>query len=565
MNASKDFRLCFIIPCYNHTDKLDSILQKIDVFGVPIILVNDGSSPEHTKKINELENQFPHLIVIKHESNKGKGGAVISGLKKAKEKGFSHALQIDADGQHQLEDIPKFIKCANEHPDYLISGQPIYDESIPKSRLYGRYITHFWVNLETLSFTIKDSMCGFRIYPIAATNALISKVNLGMRMDFDIEIMVRLYWKKTPICFIPISVIYPENGVSHFKAFKDNLLISWMHTKLFFGMLIRIPQLIQYKNKPTHWSKTNEREGLCGIKFLLQCYRLFGKRIIKLVLYPVIFFFWLTGTQQRKASVDYLNRLYDFAAQKQIELPPKPNSFQHFLHFGNAIFDKLAVWMGDIHISDLIIQTPEAYQEQRNKQEGVLVLCSHLGNIEVCRALGELEDNKIINALVFTEHAQKFNKLIQEINPNSNLNLIEVSSITPEIIILLKEKLDRGEWVAIVGDRTPPNEYSRDDRGKIVWSSFLGKKAPFPQGPFILAAVLKCPVFLMFGLKQEQKHHFYFEQFCSELQLPRAQRQEALQNIVDLYAQKLEEYCFRSPLDWFNFYDFWQHNDSKRK
>lgn len=219
------------------------------LFNLPIILVDDGSDVPAKNVFAELCSRYPALILVTHEFNQGKGGAVKTGLMKANELGFSHAIQVDADGQHCLSDITNMMKLSQAEPTVLFSGQPVYDESVPKHRLWSRYITHFWVWVETLSFEIKDSMCGFRVYPVRDCAALISQVKLGSRMDFDMEILVRLYWKNVPIKFMPTKVIYPENGISHFRPFQDNVGISWLHTRLFFGMLVRAPSLILRKIK----------------------------------------------------------------------------------------------------------------------------------------------------------------------------------------------------------------------------------------------------------------------------------------------------------------------------
>lgn len=213
-------------------------------FNLPIIMVNDGSSAGATHFFRDLSEKHPNLSVIEHQNNQGKGGAVQTGLRTAFEQGFSHALQVDADGQHDLGDVNKLITESKNFPEALISGKPIYDESIPKHRYYARNITHFWVWIETLSFQIKDTMCGYRVYPLASTVQLLQQKKLGKRMDFDIEVMVKLFWKNIDLRFIDTAVDYPEHGVSHFRALEDNILISWMHTRLFFGMLPRIPQLI---------------------------------------------------------------------------------------------------------------------------------------------------------------------------------------------------------------------------------------------------------------------------------------------------------------------------------
>jgi len=238
---------CIVIPNYNHTTNLDEFIEKLASFNLPVFMVNDGSAEQATSLFQQLAQKYIYLTLVEHSVNQGKGAAVQTGLKTAFSQGFTHALQIDADGQHDLNDVDKMLLESKNYPKALISGKPIYDESVPKHRYYARNITHFWVWIETLSFQIKDTMCGYRVYPLAETVELLSLQTIGKRMDFDIEIMVRLYWQKIECRFIPTAVEYPEDGVSHFRAFEDNVLISWMHTKLFFGMLIRVPSLLLRK------------------------------------------------------------------------------------------------------------------------------------------------------------------------------------------------------------------------------------------------------------------------------------------------------------------------------
>ncbi|MBU2892002.1 glycosyltransferase family 2 protein [Colwellia sp. D2M02] len=238
---------CFIIPNYNHIHKFSSFINKLIQYKLPIIVINDGSDTNTELALRTLATEQPSITLLHHQRNLGKGAAVQTGLSYAYQQGFSHALQVDADGQHDLNDIDTFINLSKASPLTLISGTPMYDESIPKHRYFARYITHVWVYIETLSLQVKDSMCGFRVYPLAAYNILSDKVALGNRMDFDTEVLVRLYWQNCPITFVPTKVIYPEDGSSHFRPLEDNIRISWMHTRLFFGMLIRSPALL-YKN-----------------------------------------------------------------------------------------------------------------------------------------------------------------------------------------------------------------------------------------------------------------------------------------------------------------------------
>ncbi|WP_330543726.1 glycosyltransferase [Aeromonas hydrophila] len=563
---------CILIPCYNHAGPLAAVLARLAEYELPCLLIDDGSEPVAAAELAALAARYPWVTLLRHPHNQGKGGAVITGLRRAHALGFSHALQVDADGQHDLADIPALLAEADKHPAALVSGRPLYDDSVPKGRLYGRYITHVWVWIETLSFAIKDSMCGFRVYPLAATCALLERVALGRRMDFDTEVMVRLYWAGVAVRFVPTRVIYPADGSSHFQLWRDNRDISWMHTRLVCRLLwdqllrlcrwprslgARAAQL--WRERRTHWSRTPERGSLLGMQIMLTSYRLLGRRGFSLLLYPVIGYFWLTGRAQRQASQAYLTRLESFADASGVALPPEPrSSFRHFLRFGEAALDKLAGWRGDITEQEVELVGAEHYQAAINSGQGVLLLGSHLGDLELCRALGSRKQGLRINALVFTRHAARFNALLKQINPDSRLNLIQVQELGADTAILLKEKLERGEWVVIVGDRT---SVTREKR--VIWADFLGAPAPFPLGPFVLSSVLGCPVYLMFGLKEQGRFRVHFEPFADGQPLPRQGRQQILASRVQAYADRLQHHCLQAPLDWFNFFDFWQLTDEQ--
>ncbi|ARV25753.1 glycosyl transferase 2 family protein [Vibrio anguillarum] len=571
-----DYQACFLIPCYNHGSTVAEVVSSLSAFELPILLVDDGSNQQTKQALSNVAQQT-HVHLITLEQNQGKGGAVMAGIRQAQQLGFSHVIQIDADGQHDLQALPKLLAASKQHPNHLISGQPIYDDSVPKARLYGRYATHIWVWIETLSFTIKDSMCGFRAYPVDLTVEVLNNHKIGTRMDFDIEILVRMYWHGVDIDFVETRVIYPEGGVSHFDALWDNVKISWMHSKLFFGMLPRIPQLLKRNqsryNKSgaepnQHWSKRQERGTVLGIKALLAIYSLLGRPIFNLMLKLVMSYYYLTGKQARQASEQYLQHLQSYANRRQITLPNHLSSYNHLLSFGHTMLDKLAAWKGDFSVKNLTIHGQESFQALVERKQGVLLLGSHLGNIELCRALGRRHSHIKINALVFTEHAERFNAVMKAINPNSELNLIQVSRLGPDTAILLQQKIEQGEWVVIVGDRTSTSKETR-----AVWADFLGQPAPFPQGPFMLASVLKAPVYLLFGLRDERSKtpHFnvYFEHFSDNIDLPRKERQAALAQVVQRYADRLEHYTLQAPLQWYNFFNFWtlskqQHDDSDR-
>ena len=190
-----------------------------------------------------LESQLGLAYLLDLETG-AKAAAVMDGFKLALEKGYSHAIQIDADGQHDVAALPAFLEAGKNNPKALILGRPTFDSSAPRSRVYGRRITNFWIAVNTLSSAIADGMCGFRLYPLAAVGQLLKTISISPRMAFDIDIAVRLYWQGVPVINQPVAVNYPENGVSHFRLIEDNIAISQVHARLFLGMLLRSPQLI---------------------------------------------------------------------------------------------------------------------------------------------------------------------------------------------------------------------------------------------------------------------------------------------------------------------------------
>jgi len=300
----------------------------------------------------------------------------------------------------------------------------------------------------------------------------------------------------------------------------------------------------------THWAKLEERGVIWGMRFLLRVYLLFGRGCLQVFLYPVVSYFWLTNRTARLASQAYLQKLTEFG------LTHTHNSYQHFISFANAIIDKLAAWSGALSLNNVIYHGRDNLLNELNKGQGVVLLGSHLGNMEVCRVIATAHAPIPINVLVHTKHAAKFNQLLKQYNPKSSLNLIQVTEITVATSILLSDKIENGELVIIAADRTPVSNQQR-----VSSVDFLGTKAAFPQGPFILAALLNCPVYTVFCLKDQDKHVIHFEHFSDRLTITRNNRQAAMQQSIQEYANRLQHYCLIAPLQWFNFFDFWATHD----
>jgi len=240
-----------VVPVYEHEHAIGHTVDQLLPHGVPILLVDDGSGASCAAVLRELADRHAGRVsLLRLDRNGGKGAAVMAGMRQAATLGASHILQIDADGQHDTADIPRFVAAASANPDALILGRPRYDNSVPMGRLIGRYATHIWVWINTLSFAIADTMCGFRVYPLAAVSALLATEKLGSRMDFDTEIVVRLYWRGIRVINLATPVRYPADGISHFRLLRDNWMISRMHARLFFGMLWRFPRLLWRRLSP---------------------------------------------------------------------------------------------------------------------------------------------------------------------------------------------------------------------------------------------------------------------------------------------------------------------------
>jgi predicted LPLAT superfamily acyltransferase len=518
-----------------------------------VFIIDDASDEPARTSIAALHAPAHGVEVIRLAENQGKGGAVATGLRHAFERGFTHAVQVDADGQHDLLKLTALIEAAIAQPGALITGRPVFDASAPHLRLISRWLTHVWVWVETLSTRIRDSMCGFRVYPLAATLAVLDSEKVGRRMDFDSEIMVRLFWRGVPVVHVPVTVTYPEGNKSNFRMFHDNVLITCMHTRLVFTMLLRLPSIL--RNRPpiteasNHWASIGERGAYCGIKLLSLTYAVLGRRGCLTLMWPVVAYFHLTGSKARGYSLAYLRRVH---ARKGLPPPTWWDSLRHFMSFATKALDTFIAWSAPQCCGPVAVIGGEQLDRLSAEGKGVLLIVSHLGNSELSRACLSERFHKIINALVYTRHAALYNRIAKTVQPDIEAHTIQVTEVGPATAIDLSERIERGEWIAIAGDRTPLTGEARCSR-----VAFLGDEAPFSNGPYVLGALMGCPVYLMFCLREDDGHAVYFERFADRIELPRHNRTEFLEELTARYAQRLEHHCLRAPMQFYNFFDFW--------
>jgi predicted LPLAT superfamily acyltransferase len=304
----------------------------------------------------------------------------------------------------------------------------------------------------------------------------------------------------------------------------------------------------------TNWAGVAERGSVLGIRLLAACLRLLGRRAAHVLLYPVVAYFVITSPASRKASDEYFARLRQFAGSSACT--PQPGwrtRFRHMFAFAEAALEKFEAWTGRIDPASVHFPNRAELQALIAGGKGALLIGAHLGNLEMSRALAVGERLVAVNAVVYAEHGPGFFGALAKSNPHFGLNLIHVTDVGPDTSMALKDKVDRGELLVIVGDRTPPAE-----NGRVCEVEFLGAPARFAQGPFVLAAMLQCPVYLFFCLNEVDGYRIHLEPFEQRVSLPRAAREQRIQELAQRYARRLEAYCLRAPYQWFNFYSYWQ-------
>ena len=236
-----------IIPSYNPGEKVFETVRAARAAWAPVWVVVDGSTDGTAERLAALAATDPHLEVFHERRNRGKGAALLTGFTEALARGYTHALTMDSDGQHPGECIGAFMQASLERPEAMVLGVPRFDASAPRIRVLGRRISNGWARLETLGAGIEDSLFGFRLYPLQPLVRLMNRHRGMRRFDFDVEAAVRLSWLGVPALnrSVPVRYFTPaEGGVSHFRYGRDNLLLTAMHTRLFFGFLARLPRLL---------------------------------------------------------------------------------------------------------------------------------------------------------------------------------------------------------------------------------------------------------------------------------------------------------------------------------
>jgi hypothetical protein len=236
-----------LIPSYNTGGKVLQTVWDAKRIWQPVWVVVDGSTDGTLEALQALARDDPDIRVLALPRNRGKGAAILHGLREADAAGYTHVMTMDADGQHPTDKIREFMAASGANPEALILGRPVFDASAPRVRVHGRKLSNWCAELETLGAGIGDSLYGFRVYPIAPLREIMERQRWMRSFDFDAEAAVRLCWRGVrPINLAaPVKYFRPEEGgISHFRYLRDNVVLTWMHTRLILEGLVRLPLLL---------------------------------------------------------------------------------------------------------------------------------------------------------------------------------------------------------------------------------------------------------------------------------------------------------------------------------
>ncbi|MDR1349410.1 MAG: acyltransferase [Zoogloeaceae bacterium] len=304
-----------------------------------------------------------------------------------------------------------------------------------------------------------------------------------------------------------------------------------------------------------HWAKIGEAGFVGGMRFLFWVYHRLGAWPFRLFLFFVILWFFVTRPLARRASREYLQRLYA-SSGKTTPAPTYRNSFRHFLSFGETLLDKMLAYDDRLQTLPFQIEGEQAVSQLLAQKRGMLMITAHLGNLELCRCLTQTRPHIKLTVLVYTRHAKRFNRMLHALNPELMLDLVQVDSIDFTTAMLLSERIAAGGMVVIAGDRIPVNPQTISSATLAI--PFLDAPARFPTGPYILAAALACPVFTLFSARRGDTFLINIRPLSERIVLPRRERQEAISTCLRAYVAALTEECQKNPLQWFNFFPFWQ-------
>ncbi len=308
--------------------------------------------------------------------------------------------------------------------------------------------------------------------------------------------------------------------------------------------------------RDSDWTKPEERGNLTFFQLLLDLHdrNLIQPWMVKLLRYPIITYFFLTDRARRSNSRNYFDHLYS-SEKGRNALGHEPSwwdTYKHFLEFGRCTFDRFALWLGYRDRYTIERKGADVFYSSLESDQGAILLSFHVGNFDLMRYLA-VERDVTVNVIAYWDNSPNVNRLLEQIEPSTYLNIIEVDPSEPASMLELQKCINRGEFIAILGDRKSVGASSRT-----VPVSFLGEQTRLPKGPYILSHVLDCPLLLTYTIRTgPDTYRIHVKRFAKRIELDRNNREEQIQHHAQKYARILEEVCYHVPYQWFNFFDFW--------
>jgi len=638
---------CVVIPTYNHARTVGGVVQGALEHASTVLVCDDGStdgSGEEAKKAG--------AVLLRHQTNRGKGVALRTLFEEASRRGFRYAISLDADGQHLSEDLPILARLASEEPGALFIGaRNLRGARAPSSSEFGRKFSNFWVWFES-GWRVADSQCGYRAYPLPETLQLATKRH---RYDFEVEVLLRAAWAGLALRSVPVGVVYPADRVTHFRPFVDNARISllnlvscvrllmpvplsrplrriphrpglslfalrrwaWLGAKSpFFRLLaagagilgstdeipgglalaalacafsglgalpaiasnfgmraltaLGLPTLAsaamlassmlaigtfearrpRIPDAPKRWTGRS-RGGVFGHWFFFQLTRFFGVRAAYAVIYPVSLYFLFAASAARNASQQFLDR----AMGRTHGLGRLVRSYSHFLSFARTLVDRALLATRGKSVFRCEQTGLDYVRSSAAEGRGTILLTAHLGNWDVAAAMLDGNVAEKLAIVAFRGERERLARFLE--NQMQRIpRIIEVGG-GPLASLDMVHALRDGAVLAVQGDRPIDNN--------IVKIPFLGRDAPFPVGPFMLAAVTGAPLIATFSIQVAPASYRLFAQPPVRLAFARGQdRQTQLRHWAESYVRQLEQLAREHPYQWFNFYDFWDSQPGGR-
>jgi predicted LPLAT superfamily acyltransferase len=299
-----------------------------------------------------------------------------------------------------------------------------------------------------------------------------------------------------------------------------------------------------------HWARIGESTFAAGIWFLYGVHAVAGRRVLRLLLWPVVLFYACTQPRARRASLDYLRRIE--AAHGVLGEPPSARHWlRHLMAFAETLVDKLLATSGRYRFGRVRVEGQQQVERLLVEGRGAVLVTAHVGCLELCQALASRMPDLRLTVLVHTRHAERFNAILRRLNPASRVEVLQVTDVNAATAVELEKIVRAGGFVAIAGDRVPV------DGGRTARVPFIGHPAEFPVGAYVLASLLACPLLMLGCVREDGGHVVRFEALAESVELPRTGRAQALEQYAALFAQRLEALLVRSPYEWFNFYPFW--------